>query len=316
MDSQSNPIANKSVNITINGVTYNRITDDNGTASMALGLPSGVYNVTVVVDNVTVNSVVTVLTTVNGTDVVKVFRNATQYYATFRDSQGNYLKDGTEVRFNINGVMYDRKVNGTEGLARLNINLEAGDYIITAINPETGEMSSNNITVISRLIENRDITKYYKNGTQYTIKVIGDDGNPVGEGENVIFNINGVFYTRQTNASGIAKLNINLNEGDYIITAEYKECRVSNNIKVLPILSASDMTMNYKDGSQFKAKLVDGQGNPFANEKVEFNINGVFYYRTTDSSGIASLNINLMSGKYIITSSYNGFNIANEITIL
>ena len=42
---------------------------------------------------------------------------------------------------------------------------------------------------------------------------------------------------------------------------------------------------------------------------------GVFYERTTDASGIARLNINLMPGEYIITSSYNGSNIANRITL-
>ena len=314
-DSKGTPLSNKSVTIVINKVTYNRTTDENGIASMAIVLPSGTFNATVTVDNNTVNSVVNVLTTVNGTDVVKVFRNATQYYATFRDSEGNYLKDGTVVKFNINGVMYERKISGNEGLARLNLNLEQGRYVITAMNPETGENAANNITIISRLIENRDITKYYRNETQYTVKIIGDEGNPVGAGESVTFNINGVFYTRQTNESGIAKLNLNLQPGDYIITGEYKNCKVSNNIKILPVLFAEDITMKYRDGTKFVAKLVDGQGNPLAGETIQFNINGVFYNRVTDSSGQAKLNINLMAGEYIITSSYNGANIANTVTI-
>jgi len=197
----------------------------------------------------------------------------------------------------------------------LNLNLEQGRYVITAMNPETGENAANNITIISRLIENRDITKYYRNETQYTVKIIGDEGNPVGAGESVTFNINGVFYTRQTNESGIAKLNLNLQPGDYIITGEYKNCKVSNNIKILPVLFAEDITMKYRDGTKFVAKLVDGQGNPLAGETIQFNINGVFYNRVTDSSGQAKLNINLMAGEYIITSSYNGANIANTVTI-
>ena len=321
VDYKGNPITNATVTIEINGVTYTKQTDENGSASIALGLPVGDYNVTVgfngsdEYDAAQVFSNVTINTTVNGTDIVKVFRNATQYYATFRDGEGNYLTNGTDVRFNINGVMYDRKVSGDEGLARLNINLEAGDYIITAINIKTGEMSSNNITVISRLIENKNITKYYRNGTQYTVKVIGDDGNPVGAGENVTFNINGVFYTRQTNESGIAKLNINLEPGNYVITAEYKECRVSNNIEVLPVLSASDLTKTYGTPDQFVATLLDGQGNPYSDQIINFNINGVFYNRTTDGEGHAKLNINLMPGEYIITSMYNGCNIANTVKV-
>ena len=263
----------------------------------------------------TVDSVVTILSTVNGTDVVKMYRNGTQYYATFLDSEGKYLADGTTVQFNINDVMYDRKVSGDKGLARLNINLNAGEYVITAMNPVTGDKTANNITVLSLLTENKDITKYYRNATQYTVKVLGADGKAVGANVTVKFNINGVFYERQTNASGIAKLNINLQAGDYVITAEYNGCMVSNNIKVLPILNATDITMKYRDGTQFKANLVDGQGKPYASQSVTFNINGVLYNRPTDGNGQARLNINLMPGEYIITSSYNGCNIANTIKI-
>ena len=314
-DNKGNVLANKSVVIYINGVSYTRTTDAKGTASIALGLNSGVYNVTSTVDDESVDSVVTILSTVNGTDVVKMYRNGTQYYATFLDSQGKYLADGTTVQFNINGVMYDRKVSGDKGLARLNINLPAGEYIITAMNPVTGEKAANKITVLATIVENRDLTKYYKNATQYTVKVLGADGKPVAAGETVTFNINGVMYKRTTDASGIAKININLAPSDYIITAEYNGFTVSNNIKVLPVLSAEDITMKYRDGTQFKATLVDGQGKPYAGQSVTFNINGVFYNRSTDSTGTAKLNINLMPGEYIITSSYNGANIANTVKI-
>ena len=313
---QGNPVVNQSVNITINGRTYTKNTDENGTASIALGLNSGVYNVTTAIDNNTfVESVVTILSTVNGTDVVKMYGNATQYYATFLDSDGKYLADGTTVKFNINGVMYERKVSGNKSLAKLNINLPAGEYVITAMNPVTGEKAANNITVLSTITENKDITKFYKNATQYTVKIIGEDGNVVGAGELVTFNVNGVFYTRETNEFGIAKLNINLPPGDYVITAEYKECKVSNDIKVLNVLTADDISMKYQDGTQFVETLVDGQGKPYAQQTIRFNINGVFYNKVTDSFGQAKLNINLLPGEYIITSSYNGLNTANKITI-
>ncbi len=315
LDAQSNPVANKSISIVINGVSYSRTTDESGSASIALNLNSGVYNVTAIVDNTTINSVVTVLATVNGTELTKIVRNASQYYATFRDSQGNYLASGTEVTFNINGVMYHRTV-GENGIAQLNINLDQGKYILTAINPVTNDMASNNIVVISKIVENHDLVKYFRNDSHYVVRILGDDGNPVGAGENVTFNINGVFYTRQTNESGYVQLNINIQAGEYIITTMYGGCVVANTITVKPTLTASDMTMHYRDGSQFKAKLVDGQGNPSSNEKIEFNINGVFYYRTTNSDGIASLNINLISGEYIITSKYEYAVIANIITVL
>ena len=308
------PLVGVDVSITINGVTYNRTTDENGNASMALGINSGTYVVTTKVNDTVVNSTVVILPTVDGKDIVKVFRNATPYEATFKDSNGNFLAPGTDVQFNINGVFYSRKVN-ENGVAKLNLNLEQGNYIITATNPVTGENTANNITIIPRIVDNNDLVKYYRNASQYVVTVLGDDGNPVGAGETVTFNINGVFYERTTNASGQAKLSINLEPGSYVITAEYNGCRVSNNIEVKPVLSAQDLDMSYRDGSQFEAKLVDGQGNPFKGQTVSFNINGVFYNRITDADGMARLNINLMRGEYIITSSYNGANIANKITI-
>ena len=314
-DGKNNPIVNASVTISINGIIYNRVTDDNGQSSMAINLDAGEYPVVVTCNDTTVKSTITVLSTVNGIDLVKVFRNDTQYYATFRDSEGNYLKDGTTVRFNIHGVFYDHKITGNKGLDKLNINLEPGEYIITAINLVTGESRANKITVLSRIVENYDLTKFYRNDSQYSVKIIGDDGKAVGAGENVTFNINGVFYTCTTNASGIAKLNINLEPGDYIITVEHRGCVVSNNIKVLPVLTAQDLIKKYGTNDQFVASLVDGQGKAYASQSIQFNIHGVFYNRVTDSNGQAKLNINLQPGEYIITSSYNGAYIANKVTV-
>ena len=313
-------INNETVIINLNGVNNTRKTDENGTASIAINLNAGEYDVVVYYDGsdkydpAVVNSKVTVLSTIEGKDVTKVFRNATQYYATFTDGQGNPLANGTTVKFNINGVMYYRQVN-ENGTARLNINLDQGTYIITATHPDNGEMASNTITVLPKITENSDLVKYYRNDSQYVVKIIGDDGNPVGANETVTFNINGVMYERKTNASGYAKLNINLQPGDYIITAMYGGCNVANNITVKPVLNATNISMTYRDGTQFKATLVDGQGNPFANQNVTFNINGVFYNRETDSQGTAKLNINLMAGEYIINSMYNNSAISNKITI-
>ncbi|MBO6274586.1 MAG: peptidase C1, partial [Methanobrevibacter sp.] len=145
-------------------------------------------------------------------------------------------------------------------------------------------------------------------------KVLSDTGSPLS-GVNVTFNINGVFYNRLTDANGVASLAINLEPGTYTITAEYDSGRVSNKITVKPVILTSDVTMYYKDGTTFKATILDGMGNVLPGVEVTFNINGVFYQRTTNSSGVANLNINLQSGKYIITSMYNGLGVSNTITI-
>ena len=305
-------IAGKEVKITINGVTYSRTTDENGTASLNINLNSGEYPVSVVVDDVVVNSSVFVKATIDASDVVKVFRNNTQYYATFVDVNGTPTPN-TTVSFNVNGVIYNRTTD-ENGTAKLNINLPSGEYILTSTNTVTGEKMSNVIKVLS-VIESSDLTKYFRNASQFIVRIHTADGGYVGAGEEVRFNINGMIYAKKTNATGHAKININLPQGLYTITTYYKDFSQGNTIEVLPILSAEDLSMKYMDGSQFKAQLVDGKGKPFPKQDVRFNINGVFYNRATDSDGVAKLNIRLLSGQYIITSSYNGCNIANKVTI-
>ena len=307
------PIADAKIKIYINGLHYDRTTNDNGQASIALSIPAGNYTARVEYDSIETEANVVIKQTVSGNDITKIFRNGTQYYAKFLDTKGNLLVN-TPVDFNINGVFYTRTTN-ENGVAKMNINLNPGEYIITATNPNSKEMYSNVVTVLSNIAENHDLTKYYKNASQYIIRLLDDRGKPVGAGVSVEFNINGVFYTRTSNATGHVKMNINLNPGTYIITANYKGLMVSNTIKVLSILQAKDLNMKFRDGSKFEAKLLDGQGNPFAGQKITFNINGVFYDRTTDENGIARLNINLQADNYIITSSYNGLNIANNIKI-
>ena len=308
-DYAGNPLSDQSVNIVLNGAEYTKTTNSNGQASMAINLNSGEYNVTTEYGGKKVYSTVTVKDTVISKDFSKIYKNGTQYYGTFIDSQGNRLKN-TDVSFNINGVFYT-KTTDSNGVARMNINLNPGTYVLTAKNPSSGEQHTTKITVLPSIVENRDVTMYYKNGSRYQVKIIGDDGKPVGAGVKVIFNINGVFYTKTTDATGHAGLNINLVPGTYTITAEYKGLRASNTIRVLSVLQTKGLSMKYHDGSKFEAKLLDGHGNPFAGQTVTFNINGVFYQRTTDDNGIARLSINLPAGNYIITSTYNGLNAAN-----
>ncbi len=318
-DNLGNPIANGTIIFTINGRDTIKYTNENGSAFININLIPGVYNITAkfngtnIYNPMAVNGTVVVKSTAIGHDIVKMFRNSTQYSALFLDGEGNPLVN-TTVKFNINGVLYNRTTND-KGIASLNIQLLPEEYIITNYNPVTGEENSNKVVVKSLLVDNHDLTKYYLNESKYTLKVIGKDGN-IAAYQEVIFNINGVFYKRVSDENGIVSLAINLRPGNYVVTVEYEGCRVSNNINVLPTLITKDLEMKYHDGSKFSAQTLDGQGNPLANQNIVFNVNGVFYYKTTNEKGIAELNINLNKGEYIITSMWNDYQVGNKITIV
>ena len=318
VDSYSNPLANRTVSITINGRIYNRTTDVNGWATMNINLQPGEYEALCAYygpqksDNAFAKAVIKVLPTILADNLVKYYLNGSQFHVKVIDGSGNPIVN-TNVSMNINGVFYVRQTN-SEGIATLNIKLWSGKYILTVHNPYDGLLKSFDVTVLPT-IESNDLVKYYHNDSQFYAKFVDGAGNPLVNTK-VKFNINGVLYTRETNGEGVAKLNINLNPGEYILTSIHPNgLQVGKKVTVLPTLEGSDLTMNYKDGSQFKARLVDGTGRVLANKTVTFNINGVFYNKITDVNGVASLNINLVAGKYIITSMYDGYATSNTVLV-
>ena len=316
-DYQGRPIVNDIIYFTINGKTYAKTTDDNGTVSMGLNLDSKVYTATVsyneseVYSKISKNVTVTINPTVISEDLVKMYQNDTRFYVKFTDSTGKALTK-TTVKFNIHGVFYTKKTD-KDGVADLGIMLRPGEYILTAYNPVTGEEKGFNITVKSLIVQS-DLTKYYLNNSKFQATIYDKNGS-LAVGKNVTFNINGVFYTKITDSNGVVSLAINLRPGEYIITTMYEGLAVGNNIVVLPTLVTRDLNMTYGDGSNFTAQTLDGQGKPLANQNVTFNINGVFYNKVTNDNGVASLTMRLMSGKYIITSYWNDFQTGNTIII-
>ena len=255
-DGQGNLLDNAVIGLNINGVFYNRTTNKSGIAKLNINLNPGNYVITAIgPDGLQIANNITVLSTINGKNIKKMYRNGTQYYANFTDSKGNPLTN-TDVSFNINGVFYTRKTN-ENGTAKLNINLDAGKYILTAANPVTKEQSSNTIEVLSKIVVKNsqsggNISMEYNSGSKYTVTLYNDDGT-LAKNKDVSFNINGVFYNRKSNENGTASLTINLIPGNYIITADFEGCKVSNLIKVrvTPTIKLESYNVKYQNPIKF-----------------------------------------------------------------
>lgn len=319
LDHNNKPLFNRTISLKIHGVTYNRTTDKDGWVKLNINLSPGVYEIIASyfpessLENMFIKSYIKVLSTLEGKNLVKYYKNNLQFHVKVLDNKGKPIINST-VEMNIYGVFYKRKTD-ENGWASLNINLNPNNYILTATHPKDGLKTSYHITVLSTL-EGKNLVKYYKNATQYEVKVLNAQGKAL-KNTNVKMNIHGVFYTRKTNSEGIATLNINLAPNNYIITVYHPETGLmfSNTITVLPTLEGKDLTMNYKDGSFYSVRLVNGLGKPISGETIKMNIYGVFYYRDTNDNGIAKLNINLMEGKYIITSTYKDSSYSNSIIV-
>ncbi len=216
VDGAGNPLANKEVSFNVIGKDYPVTTDANGIATLAINLNPGKYTVSAEYNGVKVTNTVNVLATVEGKNITKYYKNGTQYSATFLNGEGKALAN-TDVEFNIIGKLYTIKTDAN-GVATLPINLNPGNYTITATNPTNGEMYSNNIEVLPTILCS-DLTKKYGSATTYDVEIVDGQGNPCA-GVDVEFNIIGKIYTLPTDANGVAKLPINLIPGSYIVTAK------------------------------------------------------------------------------------------------
>ena len=132
IDGEGNPVSGVNITMNINGVFYNRTTNENGTARLNINLPPGEYILTAL-DSLTglqMSYNITVLPTLYASDLEMSYKDGSTFNATVLDGQGNPLKDAT-VKFNINGIFYNRKTN-SDGIAMLNITLMSSKYIITS----------------------------------------------------------------------------------------------------------------------------------------------------------------------------------------
>ena len=316
-----------SVIVTINGTDY-KGTVIKGIAKVIIpDLDEGTYKVVTFYtgdnkyDSMIVNGTITVnkntITTLIMNDVVKYFRGSQKLTAKLVDAIGNPIANAT-VYFTINGKVY-AKITDENGMASMGIGLVPNEYKVSAVfnGTKDHDKSTANATVtVKSTILGNDTTLYFLNGTKYVAKFLDSDGNALAN-TTVKFNINGVFYTRVTDENGMASLNIRLDPNSYIITAYNPVTgeQRANEVTVLPRIIAEDLSMKYLDGSSFNATLVDGQGKAVAGVNITFNVNGVFYHKTTDANGVARLNIRLMPGDYIITSTYDKCWASNKITI-
>ena len=90
-DNNGYNLANTNITITLNGVPYTRTTNDNGVVDMSINLVAGEYTATVsYAGNATIgansaDAKVTVLSTISGNNITKMYMNGTQFFATFVD---------------------------------------------------------------------------------------------------------------------------------------------------------------------------------------------------------------------------------------
>lgn len=150
-----------------------------------------------------------------------------------------------------------------------------------------------------------DVDKYYGNSQNLNIRLTDKYGTPLS-GEKISVLLNGKNYTRTVQDNGMVSMPVNLASGEYDVIISYEgvigKNQTTANSLIKPTIFAEDIEKYFKNDTQFYTSFLDSNGNVLANPKINFNINGVIYTRTTDANGTAKLNINLAPNNYTITS--------------
>ena len=127
--------------------------------------------------------------------------------------------------------------------------------------------------------------------------------------QNVIFRINGTYYTRKTDANGKITLNFKYPQGTYkikyifksttnaIFVKNYAKIKVKKGMPTEIVKLNSPVFKNNKL-TTLKFKYLDVRGNPINKKTVVLKVDGVKYKQSTDKNGFVKFKIRLNTGTY------------------
>ena len=219
----------RSIDFTINGKTYTMTTNSKGVASLPIGVKKGNYPITISyageknINKASVKSTVLVITTktskISAPDYKEYANSGKDFTATL--TVDGIPLEGRKVDFTINGKTYSKTTN-SKGVASLPIGLNPGSYSITV--SYAGEKNINKASTTSKLTVVEKLSKVvtrmtngnYKHNTAGQFKVkLTDEKGTVLKNYSVTFTVDGKSYTKKTDSSGIATLDIKLKQGTY-----------------------------------------------------------------------------------------------------
>lgn len=196
IDNYGNPLFNESVIFTIQGVSYNKITDNNGNAKLNIHLAKGIYTInfafkgnckykntngsrTITVvseDNYCINNSISKVSAIQGQkNTILIVDNLEMFYKSGASlnvvlkDQSNNLLVNQNIIFEINNKNYTKTTNN-KGIASLTINLLPGTYIANIYYEGCDNYMHNSAVanvIVKTTIQSNDIVKMYLNNTQF-----------------------------------------------------------------------------------------------------------------------------------------------------
>ena len=219
------------------------------------------------------------------------YNSGMDFQATIVDGLNKPIANA-KVTIIINGKRYT-VVSDAKGLITVNQKFAVGTYLVTFINPFNNKVTSNSLKIVTRITGNKNVNTYYGKNYQYKLRIIGDNGSPVGAGVAVKVTINGKAKTLKTDKNGYITMKFTKTylPKTYTVKAEYKGITVSNKIKVKKVLTLKKAKVK-KSAKKLvlKATLKEGK-KALKGKKVVFKFKGKKYKAKTNKKGIAKVTI-------------------------
>ena len=227
----------------------------------------------------------------NAHDMVRGYNSDYDYQVKLIDENGNGISNKL-ISFTVMSNQYYAITNG-DGFAGVKANLNAGTYNVTVSSAIAGN-STATLKILKRFENNSNLNVYYASNANYKVRIIGDDGNPETEGQNVTVLIDNKMKSYKTDKNGFITVEIdkNFKVGTHTIKIQYRNASVKNKVAVKHLLALKSATVK-KSAKKLvlTASLAKVNGKYLKNKKITFKFNGKTYKSNTNSKGIAKVTI-------------------------
>lgn len=150
-----------------------------------------------------------------------------------------------------------------------------------------------------------NVKMYYKDGSKFTV-TLKYNKKTIGNAK-IQININGQTFTKTTDKTGKASINLNYKSGTYTVLSicngnnEFEGASAKSTVTIKSTIKCSDYSKYYKNTGKYSATFYDKKGKLLKNTAIKFKLNGKTSTVKTNAKGVATLAIDLKPGKYSIT---------------
>ena len=232
-DANNSPLANKKISISLDGKTYEKLTDSSGNAKLNINLLPGTYKALITfIDGDYRNqektikiTVLKIKTSFVAKNLVKYYKNATKLTVKLQDSNKKAMKSKT-VKIKIAGKTISAKTN-SKGIATFKINNKAGTYSvkISFNGDKIYQKSTKTIKVYVKSAKMTVKSKKIRRKSNFVATFKDKDGKVI-KNTKVKFKLKGKTYIRSTNKKGQAKFKVNVKRGSYNVKASFKSTKL------------------------------------------------------------------------------------------